>query len=214
MPVIEDAAQAFGAAGVGRTGVASTYSFFPTKNLFCLGDGGLVAVTDPELGERVRLLRFHGSRDKQIFDLVGTNSRLDEVQAAALRIFLPRARRLERRSGARRPRATPSSGLGELVELPPDEPGHVYHMFCVRTPERDRAARGLRRAGDRARGLLHDSAPPPARLPAPRLGGGLAARDGAGRRREHLPAAVGGDRRGRQRRVVDAVRAALPAAVR
>src|SRR5205085_4881421 len=61
VPIVEDAAQAFGAPGIARTGVASTFSFYPTKNLFALGDGGLVAVTDEELGERVRLLRFHRS---------------------------------------------------------------------------------------------------------------------------------------------------------
>src|SRR5262249_54773590 len=64
VPIVEDAAQAFGARGIATTGVASTFSFFPTKNLFALGDGGLVAVTDEELGDRVRMLRFHGSRDK------------------------------------------------------------------------------------------------------------------------------------------------------
>ncbi|MDX6519241.1 MAG: hypothetical protein QOF50_2087, partial [Gaiellaceae bacterium] len=89
IPQIEDAAQAFGAPGTGTSGVASTYSVYPTKNLFGLGDGGLVAVTDEELGERVRMLRFHGSHDKVDFHLVGYNSRLDEVQAAALRVFLP-----------------------------------------------------------------------------------------------------------------------------
>src|SRR5207244_5282189 len=89
VPVIEDAAQAFGAEGIATTGIASTFSFYPTKNLGALGDGGLVAVTDEELGERIRLLRFHGSRDKRDFQLVGYNSRLDELQAAALRVFLP-----------------------------------------------------------------------------------------------------------------------------
>ena len=88
--IVEDAAQAFGAQGIATTGVASTFSFFPTKNLFALGDGGLVAVTDTELGDRVRMLRFHGSRDKKDFHLIGFNSRLDEIQAAALRLFLPR----------------------------------------------------------------------------------------------------------------------------
>src|SRR5690606_17523089 len=90
LPVLEDAAQAFGAATVGTLGAASTYSFFPTKNLFGLGDGGLVATDDAALAERVRVLRFHGSRDKQTFEAVGYNSRLDELQAAALRVFLPR----------------------------------------------------------------------------------------------------------------------------
>jgi dTDP-4-amino-4,6-dideoxygalactose transaminase len=63
LPVIEDAAQAFGAPGVAEQGVVSTYSFFPTKNLFCLGDGGLVASNDEALADRVQVLAFHGSRD-------------------------------------------------------------------------------------------------------------------------------------------------------
>ena len=89
VPVLEDAAQAFGAPEVARRGAISTFSFYPTKNLFCLGDGGLVATDDEELAERVELLSFHGSRDKQDFELVGYNSRLDELQAAFLRVFLP-----------------------------------------------------------------------------------------------------------------------------
>src|ERR1700745_2690601 len=88
IPVIEDAAQAFGAPGVAQRGLVSTYSFFPTKNLFCLGDGGLVATNHVQLAHRLPLLSFHGSRDKMDFDLVGYNSRLDELQAAFLRIFL------------------------------------------------------------------------------------------------------------------------------
>ena len=144
--MIEDAAQAFGAAGVATTGVASTFSFFPTKNLFALGDGGLVAATDPELAERVRMLRFHGSRDKVDFQLIGYNSRLDELQAAALRVFLPE---LDGWNRARREAAARYAelGLGEVCELPADEPGHVYHMYVVRTPERDRLAAALTDAG-------------------------------------------------------------------
>ncbi len=146
LPVIEDAAQAFGAAGVATTGVASTFSFFPTKNLFGLGDGGLVAATDPELAERVRMLRFHGSRDKVDFQLIGYNSRLDELQAAALRVFLPE---LDGWNRARREAAAryEELGLGDVCELPADEPGHVYHMYSVRTPERDRLAAALTDAG-------------------------------------------------------------------
>ncbi|HET7556220.1 MAG TPA: aminotransferase class I/II-fold pyridoxal phosphate-dependent enzyme, partial [Gaiellaceae bacterium] len=64
IPIIEDAAQAYGAEGVAQVGALSTFSFFPTKNLFALGDGGLVAATDEELADRVTVLRFHGSRDK------------------------------------------------------------------------------------------------------------------------------------------------------
>jgi dTDP-4-amino-4,6-dideoxygalactose transaminase len=143
LPIVEDAAQAFGAAGVARTGVASTFSFFPTKNLFCLGDGGLVAVTDGELGERIRMLRFHGSRAKVQFDYIGYNSRLDEIQAAALRVFL---QQIDGWNATRRAAAARYGelGLGELVELPQDEPGHVYHMYCVRSPQRDTLADALR----------------------------------------------------------------------
>jgi dTDP-4-amino-4,6-dideoxygalactose transaminase len=213
LPVIEDAAQAFGAAGVGRTGIASTYSFFPTKNLFCLGDGGLVAATDPELAERVRLLRFHGSRDKQTFDLVGTNSRLDEVQAAALRIFLGEIDgwNAQRREAAAR---YAELGLGELVELPPDEAGHVYHMYCVRTPERDR----LREAFTK-QGIGHASyyTTPLHLQPVFRhLGwepGSMPETERAAAENICLPLWAGITAE-QQERVVETVRAALPAAVR
>jgi dTDP-4-amino-4,6-dideoxygalactose transaminase len=142
VPLVEDAAQAFGAQGTGRTGVASTYSFFPTKNLFAFGDGGLVSTDDDELAERLRLLRFHGSKAKKEFELIGYNSRLDELQAAVLRVFLPH---LEEWNRSRREAAARYAelGLGEVCELPTDEPAHVYHVFAVRSPERDRIAEHL-----------------------------------------------------------------------
>jgi dTDP-4-amino-4,6-dideoxygalactose transaminase len=145
VPIVEDAAQAFGAAGVAQTGVASTFSFFPTKNLFGLGDGGLIAVRDEELAERIRLLRFHGSKAKKDFHHVGYNSRLDELQAAVLRLFLGH---LDGWNEARREAAARYAelGLGEVCELPADDPAHVYHMFVVRTPERDRIATALKEA--------------------------------------------------------------------
>ncbi len=146
LPLIEDSAQAFGADGVARTGICSTFSFFPTKNLFALGDGGLVTSLDDEVAERVRMLRFHGSRDKKTFELVGANSRLDAVQAAMLRVFLPH---LAGWNAARRAAAARYAelGLGELVELPVDEPGHVYHMYVVRSPRRAEIAQALTEAG-------------------------------------------------------------------
>ena len=146
IPVVEDAAQAFGAPGVGRAGAVATFSFFPTKNLFGLGDGGLVGTDDPDLADRVRLLRLHGSRDKQTFEAIGYNSRLDELQAAALRLFLPL---LEGWNRARREAALRYAelGLGEACELPADDPAHVYHMYVVRSPERDRIAAALREVG-------------------------------------------------------------------
>ena len=142
VPLIEDAAQAFGARGVATTGVASTFSFYPTKNLGGIGDGGLVACLDEELAERVRMLRFHGSHDKRDFQHVGTNSRLDELQAAALRLFLEHLDgwNAQRREAAAR---YAELGLGDLVELPADDGAHVYHLYVVRTPERDRVAAAL-----------------------------------------------------------------------
>src|SRR3989440_869533 len=148
VPLIEDAAQAFGSPDIATTGVASTFSFYPTKNLFALGDGGLVAATDEELGERVRMLRFHGSRDKKSFSYIGTNSRLDEVQAAVLRLFLGELdgwNRSRREAAAR----YAELGLGEFCELPDDEAGHVYHMYVVRTPERLRLAGAPAPGGNR-----------------------------------------------------------------
>jgi dTDP-4-amino-4,6-dideoxygalactose transaminase len=149
LPVLEDSAQAFGAsldgARAGSLGAAGTFSFYPTKNLFCLGDGGLVTTQDAGVADRVRLLRFHGSRDKQRFELVGYNSRLDEVQAAALRLFLAH---VEGWNDARRAAAARYAelGLGEVCELPEDDPGHVYHLYVIRSPERDRIAAALRAA--------------------------------------------------------------------
>jgi dTDP-3-amino-3,4,6-trideoxy-alpha-D-glucose transaminase len=145
VPVIEDAAQAFGSPEIARTGVASTFSFYPTKNLFALGDGGLVSTDDAELAERVRMLRFHGSRDKVDFELVGYNSRLDELQAAVLRIFLGELDAwvaLRREAAAR----YAELGLGAACDLPEDEAGHVYHLFVCRSPERDRIRAALKEA--------------------------------------------------------------------
>ena len=143
VPVIEDAAQAFGAGGI-ATSVASTFSFFPTKNLFALGDGGLIAVNDADVAQRLRMLRFHGSAAKKEFLYVGYNSRLDAVQASFLRIFLRHIdewNRLRREAAARYVEM-----LDGLVDVPVDEPGHVYHMFCVRSPERDKLAAALEQA--------------------------------------------------------------------
>ena len=152
LALIEDAAQAFGSAVDGRqagsVGDLATFSFYPTKNLPAMGDAGLVVTSSDELAERVRRLRFHGSRDKRTFDYVGTNSRMDEIQAAILRLLLPQVRGWNdaRRSAAARYRQL---GLGELVQLPVEPPGrrHIYHLFMVRSERRDALARGLRDAG-------------------------------------------------------------------
>ena len=145
LPLIEDAAQAFGAPGI-ATSAASTFSFYPTKNLFGLGDGGLVGTPDAEVADRVRMLRFHGSRDKADFHFVGCNSRLDEIQATALRLFLGRLDgwTRARRDAAERYREL---GLAEHVDTPMDEPGHVYHLFVSRSPDRDVIIDALKEEG-------------------------------------------------------------------
>jgi dTDP-4-amino-4,6-dideoxygalactose transaminase len=143
LPVIEDAAQAFGAGGI-ATSIASTFSFFPTKNLFALGDGGLISVNDAALAQRIRMLRFHGSAAKKEFLYVGYNSRLDAMQAAFLRIFLPHIDQWN--AGRREAAARYTDMLDGIVETPEDEDGHVYHMYCVRSPERDRLSAALKEA--------------------------------------------------------------------
>ncbi len=143
VPVIEDAAQAFGARGI-ATSIASTFSFFPTKNLFALGDGGLIAVNDAELAQRLRMLRFHGSAAKKEFLYIGYNSRLDAMQASFLRIFL---QHIDAWNESRREAAGRYTELLDgVVETPVDEDGHVYHMYCVRSAERDRLAAALTEA--------------------------------------------------------------------
>jgi dTDP-3-amino-3,4,6-trideoxy-alpha-D-glucose transaminase len=146
VPVIEDAAQAFGSPDIARSGVASTFSFYPTKNLFCMGDGGLISTDDEELAERVRRLRFHGSRDKVDFELIGYNSRLDELQAAILRVFIEE---LDNWVALRREAAGRYAelGLGTACELPEDETGHAYHLFVCRSPERDCIRAALKAEG-------------------------------------------------------------------
>ncbi|MFW6051104.1 MAG: DegT/DnrJ/EryC1/StrS family aminotransferase [Myxococcota bacterium] len=146
LPVIEDAAQAIGAATslgpVGGLGTFGCFSFFPSKNLGCFGDGGLVTTRDPELAERIRILRAHGSRPKYHHARIGGNFRLDAVQAAVLRVLLPHlpAWTAARRANAERYDAlfAADPSLGERVRTPRRvEPGHVYNQYVVRVPRRD-----------------------------------------------------------------------------
>jgi dTDP-4-amino-4,6-dideoxygalactose transaminase len=157
VPVLEDSAQAAGAklhdARAGALGHAATFSFFPSKNLPCLGDGGAVTTDDDEVAKLARRLRFHGSDDKKTFVEVGYNSRLDEMQAAALRILLPE---LDGWNEARRgaAEAYERHGLGEHVELPEPAAGaeHVYHLYVVRHRRADelREVLSAREIGARA----------------------------------------------------------------
>jgi dTDP-4-amino-4,6-dideoxygalactose transaminase len=208
IPIVEDAAQAFGAQGVGKTGVVSTYSFFPTKNLFALGDAGLVTSRDEELAEHIRLLRFHGSKAKKDFELIGYNSRLDELQAAALRLFLPHVEEWNR---LRREAATryKELGLGEVCELPEDEPGHVYHVYVVRSPERDRIREHLA-ASEIASSAYYETPlhRQPALRPFGQAGAEFPETERASRENLALPlwAGIGADV---QERVVSAVREAV-----
>jgi dTDP-4-amino-4,6-dideoxygalactose transaminase len=156
LPVLEDAAQAAGASldGIraGALGDAATFSFYPSKNLGCFGDGGAIATDDDGVAELARTLRFHGSRDKRSFDFVGYNSRLDELQAAILRVLLPQ---LDgwcdgRRAGAS---AYAEAGLAEHVTLPvvPDGVEPAWHLYVVTHPEPDRLLAALSDAGVGAR---------------------------------------------------------------
>jgi UDP-N-acetyl-3-dehydro-alpha-D-glucosamine 3-aminotranferase len=157
LPVIEDAAQAAGSSVDGRRagslGDVATFSFFPSKNLGCFGDGGAIATDDEQIAERARMLRFHGSRDKSTFEQVGYNSRLDTIQAAVLRVLLPHLDTwTEGREAAAR--AYERAGLGELVGTPSIEQGvrAAWHLYVVTHPEADRLAALLREAGIEARG--------------------------------------------------------------
>ena len=158
LPVLEDAAQAAGASLDGRRAGAladvATFSFYPSKNLGCLGDGGAIATDDDEVAELARALRFHGSRDKRTFEFVGYNSRLDELQAAALRVLLPE---LDGWSDGRRAaaRAYREAGIEYHVTAVPSVPEGAepaWHLYVVTHPRADDLIAGLRQRGIESRG--------------------------------------------------------------
>jgi dTDP-4-amino-4,6-dideoxygalactose transaminase len=140
--LIEDAAQAIGAEWEGRragsVGDLGCFSFFPSKNLGAAGDGGMVTAQDPALAERVRLLREHGSKPKYYHSIVGTNSRLDALQAAILRVKL---RHLDRWSEGRAKNAALYDRLfeGARVGRPYHDPRtrHIYNQYVIRVADRD-----------------------------------------------------------------------------
>ena len=144
-PLIEDAAQAFGSPGIG-TSIASTFSFYPTKNLGALGDGGAVITADDALAARVRRLRNGGQRDRYNHVEAGVNSRLDELQAAVLRARLPLlpAWTARRRHLAAQYRHQLPAGVAPIRER---DPGHVYHLFPIRVLHRDALSAHLAKAG-------------------------------------------------------------------
>ena len=143
VPVLEDAAQAMGSRSAsgrpGSLGAAATFSFYPSKNLACFGDGGAIVTSDEEIAERARILRFHGSRDKVDYEQVGYNSRLDELQAAILRVQLPHLDEwAEGRMQAGR--HYEQAGLDEVVGLPRPSPGAspAWHLYVVSHPDVER----------------------------------------------------------------------------
>jgi dTDP-4-amino-4,6-dideoxygalactose transaminase len=152
LPVLEDAAQAAGANLGGRKagslGDAAAFSFYPSKNLGGIGDGGAIVTNDDDLAELVRRLRNHGSADRRNHIDVGFNSRLDEIQAAALRVYLGH---LDEWTVARRRAAAAyeRAGLGDLVELPSQTDGAeaCFYLFVVSSDERERLRLGLAEAG-------------------------------------------------------------------
>jgi dTDP-4-amino-4,6-dideoxygalactose transaminase len=156
IPVVEDAAQAIGAAyrgqPVGGLGTLGCFSFFPTKNLGAFGDGGLVVTRDGSLARKVRAIRQHGGEVKYHHELVGGNFRLDAIQAAILRVKLPYLERWTRarvRNAERYEALFAKAGLTEIVKLPvrSTDSTHIFNQFVIRVAERDRLRLHLQTSG-------------------------------------------------------------------
>ncbi len=149
--VLEDCAQAIGARydgrHVGGLADASAFSFYPSKNLTVLGDGGCIMTNDDRIAEQVRMLRDHGRRSKFTHELVGFNLRFNEIQAAIGRVMLRHLDELN--AGRRRIAARYGARLSRVVATPIERPGaeSVYHMYVVRTPDRDALATHLKTYG-------------------------------------------------------------------
>ena len=163
LKVVEDAAQAHGArykgAPAGSLGDAAGFSFYPGKNLGAFGDGGAVSTSDDQLADRVRVLRNYGSRVKYQNEIRGYNSRLDELQAALLRVKLGHLDRWNsRRAEVAAGYLEALAGSGLLLPLVPDYATSCWHLFVVRHPERDRLQQRLQRDGIGT--LIHYPVPP------------------------------------------------------
>jgi len=150
--VIEDCAQSHGATfrgkQTGTLGHIAAFSFYPTKNLGALGDGGLVATDSPELAEKVRLFREYGWKERYVSAVEGQNSRLDELQAAVLRVKLPH---LDTENESRRRIAaiyqSVLAGVGPVLPKTGSDVAHVFHQFVIRTPRRDELKAYLKERG-------------------------------------------------------------------
>jgi dTDP-4-amino-4,6-dideoxygalactose transaminase len=152
LKVIEDAAQAIGAEENGQRagsyGDAACFSFYPTKNLGAYGDGGMVATSDPNLAEKIDVLRRQGSKRKYHNEVLGFNSRLDEIQAALLRVKLKYLDEwIEGRQRVARRYNELLAGTG--VVTPYERPGvrHVYHQYTICVPQRDKLQAHLKEQG-------------------------------------------------------------------
>ncbi len=155
VPVIEDACQAIGAtyrgAQAGAMGTVGCFSFFPSKNLGAFGDGGLVTTNDASLAAEIRLLRGHGAERRYYHQKIGGNFRLDELQAAVLRVKLPHLKGwtdARRRNAGRYHALFAEHGLSQVV-LPVEATGneHIYNQFVIRVPQRDGLKAHLQAAG-------------------------------------------------------------------
>ena len=151
LAVIEDCAQAHlctvGGRPVGTVGVAGTFSFYPTKNLGALGDGGAVVTQDAALADRIRRLRNGGQSTRYHHPDAGLNSRLDELQAAILRARLPRLPEWTRRRQSLAARYRVALADVSVSVPPASDPGHVFHLFVVRSRRRDALQAHLAQAG-------------------------------------------------------------------
>jgi dTDP-4-amino-4,6-dideoxygalactose transaminase len=150
--LLEDCAQCHGAQhhgrNVGSIGRGSSFSFYPTKNLGAIGDGGAVCTDDGELAEKIRWLRQYGWRERYISHLEGINSRLDELQAAILRVKLPFL--AETNDKRRALAARYAEKLADLpVQLPVEKENcrHVYHLYVIRSQRRDELLKHLNARG-------------------------------------------------------------------
>lgn len=157
LKMIEDAAQAIGSEyprnqRAGSFGEIGCFSFFPTKNLGGFGDGGLCTANDPEVAEKLKVLRVHGGKPKYFHSIIGGNFRLDEIQAAVLNVKL---KHLDAWTAGRQrnamfyDRAFAAAKLGDRVSTPVALPGyrHIYNQYCVRVPERDKLRTYLAECG-------------------------------------------------------------------
>jgi dTDP-4-amino-4,6-dideoxygalactose transaminase len=155
--IVEDAAQAVGASlhgkRAGSLGDVATFSFFPSKNLGAFGDAGIITTNDPQIEETARLLRHHGTTNKQLHTLVGYNSRLDSIQAALLRVLLPHIDRwnMGRQEAAA---AYAAAGVSEFAtpQLVPEGADPVHHLYMVQVDDPDGIAAALGEQGVEARG--------------------------------------------------------------